>query len=39
MQKKMRQAIIKYNNIQAGILSELDSGEYEFVYDQDHPAR
>jgi serine/threonine-protein kinase HipA len=38
----MRQAIIKYNNIQAGILRELDSGEYEFVYDelyiQDHPG-
>ena len=38
----MRQAIIKYNNIQAGILRELDSGEYEYVYDelyiQDHPG-
>jgi serine/threonine-protein kinase HipA len=34
MQKKMRQAIIKYNNIQAGILRELTSGEYEFVYDE-----
>jgi len=38
----MRQAIIKYNNIQAGILRELDSGEYEFIYDelyiQDHPG-
>jgi serine/threonine-protein kinase HipA len=30
----MRQAIIKYNNIQAGILRELESGEYEFVYDE-----
>ena len=30
----MRQAIIKYNNIQAGILRELDSGEFEFVYDE-----
>jgi len=30
----MRQAIIKYNNIHAGILRELDSGEYEFVYDE-----
>lgn len=29
----MRQAIIKYNNIQAGVLRELDSGEYEFLYD------
>jgi len=38
----MRQAIIKYNNIQAGILSELDSGEDEFVYEElyirDHPG-
>jgi serine/threonine-protein kinase HipA len=37
----MRQAIIKYNNIQAGVLKELDTGEYEFVYDeryiQSHP--
>jgi len=42
MQEKMRQAVIKYNNIQAGILRELDSGEYEFVYDklyiQNHPG-
>lgn len=37
----MRTAIIKYNNIQAGILKELNTGEYEFVYDesyiQNHP--
>ena len=37
----MRKAIIKYNNIQAGLLKELDTGEYEFVYDdlyiQNHP--
>jgi len=37
----MRQAIIKYNNIRAGVLKELDTGEYEFVYDeqyiQNHP--
>jgi len=37
----MRQAIIKYNNMPAGILKELDSGEYEFEYDaqyiQNHP--
>ncbi len=37
----MRQAIIKYNNINAGVLTELDSGDYEFVYDelyiQNHP--
>ena len=30
----MRQAIVKYNNITAGLLKELDSGEYEFVYDE-----
>ena len=30
----MRQAIIKYNNINAGILRELDSGEYEFLYNE-----
>jgi serine/threonine-protein kinase HipA len=29
----LRQAIIKYNNIQAGVLSELDTGEYQFLYD------
>jgi len=38
----MRQAIVKYNNIQAGILKESDTGEYEFVYDehyiQNHPG-
>lgn len=37
----MRQAIIKYNNIEAGKLKELDTGEYEFIYDepytQNHP--
>ena len=32
----MRQAIIKYNNIQAGILKELDTGEYEFTYDEQY---
>jgi serine/threonine-protein kinase HipA len=30
----MRQAIIKYNNIIAGILTEEDNGEYQFVYDE-----
>lgn len=30
----MRQAIIKYNNIQAGVLKELQTGEYEFTYDK-----
>ena len=37
----MRQAIIKYNHLQAGVLTELETGEYEFVYDalyiQNHP--
>jgi serine/threonine-protein kinase HipA len=37
----MRLANIKYNNMQAGILKELDTGEYEFTYDeqyaQNHP--
>jgi hypothetical protein len=28
----MRQAIIKYSKIKAGVLSELDSGEYQFLY-------
>ncbi len=32
----MRQANIKYNNIQAGTLKELDSGEYEFTYDEQY---
>ena len=31
---RMRQAIIKYNNIIAGLLSELENGEYKFEYDQ-----
>ena len=31
---QLRQALIKYNNIIAGMLSELDSGEYEFRYDE-----
>ena len=30
----MRQGIVKYNNIQAGLLSEDDNGEYVFVYDE-----
>ena len=38
----MRQAIIKYNNIIAGTLKELETGEYEFLYDdnyiQNHPS-
>lgn len=32
----MRQAIIKYNNIEAGVLKELDTGEYEFMYDEQY---
>ncbi len=31
--KKMRQGIVKYNNIHAGLLTEEDNGEYVFVYD------
>jgi serine/threonine-protein kinase HipA len=34
--KTMRQGIIKYNNIQAGILTEEDNGEYQFVYDEEY---
>lgn len=30
----MRQAVVKYNNILAGILTEEDNGEYVFVYDK-----
>lgn len=30
----MRKAIVKYNNIKAGILSEEESGEYQFAYDK-----
>ncbi len=30
----MRKALVKYNNITAGILSEEENGEYQFVYDQ-----
>lgn len=32
----MRQANIKYNNIQAGVLKELATGEYEFTYDEQY---
>jgi len=32
----MRQAIIKYNDSIAGILRELDHGEYEFQYDDSY---
>ncbi len=30
----MRQGIVKYNNILAGLLTEEDTGEYLFVYDE-----
>lgn len=30
----MRKAIVKYNNIKAGILSEEENGEYSFKYDE-----
>lgn len=29
----MRQGIVKYDNIRAGVLTEEDNGEYLFVYD------
>lgn len=32
----MRQGIIKYNNIKAGLLKEEDNGEYLFVYDDQY---
>lgn len=39
----MRQAIIKYNHIIAGKLTELDNGEYLFEYDEsyvkNHPGQ
>lgn len=34
--KRMRQAIVKYNNIQAGLLTEEDNGGYLFVYDEQY---
>lgn len=30
----MRQAIVKYNNTVAGLLTELNNGEYVFEYDE-----
>lgn len=30
----MRQGIVKYNNIKAGLLTEEDNGEYHFAYDE-----
>ena len=39
----MRQAIVKYNHIVAGVLTELDNGEYLFEYDtayvKNHPDK
>lgn len=32
----MREAIIKYNNIDAGILQETDEGKYIFTYNRDY---
>jgi serine/threonine-protein kinase HipA len=32
----MRQGIVKYNNIEAGLLTEDDNGEYHFVYDEEY---
>lgn len=32
----MRQAIIKYKHIDAGLLTETDQGDYEFKYNQDY---
>lgn len=30
----MRQGIVRYNNIYAGLLTEEDNGDYHFVYDE-----
>lgn len=32
----MRQGIVKYNNIKAGIITEDDTGEYHFIYDEQY---
>ena len=32
----MRQALIKYNNIEAGLLTETDQGEYLFEYSKSY---
>lgn len=32
----MRQAIIKYNNIDTGLLQETDQGEYTFAYNAEY---
>jgi serine/threonine-protein kinase HipA len=30
----MRQGIVKYNNIRAGLITEDDNGDYLFIYDE-----
>lgn len=35
----MRQAIIKYNNLKAGVLVEEDNGGYTFQYDEEYVAK
>ncbi len=39
----MREGLVKYNNVLAGILTEEDNGEYKFVYDEKyiktHPGK
>lgn len=32
----MRQAIVKYNHVKAGLLTEDDTGEYVFEYDEEY---
>jgi serine/threonine-protein kinase HipA len=32
----MRQGIVKYNDVQAGLLTEEDSGDYLFAYDEEY---
>jgi serine/threonine-protein kinase HipA len=32
----MRQALVKYNHIHAGILTENDNGEYLFLYNEEY---
>ncbi len=32
----MRKALVKYNNIEAGILSEKEDGGYEFAYHEEY---
>lgn len=34
----MRQAIVKYNNSKAGMLTETDDGDYIFEYDENYIA-